>query len=135
MKYESLSKIFYKRFTEHSEIYAKSFLNDSAQISFRTCEDIRAFYDEFAHNEVTSSDPTHRLDGGLFRRAPVDITSAFGKILHRGVHPEERIIALLNIALRILHNPNMPLLASSYLPYLFEYIHPFLQSRSSSFFQ
>ena len=31
----------------------KSFLNDSAQISFRTCEDIRAFYDEFAHKEVT----------------------------------------------------------------------------------
>lgn len=104
----------------------KSFLNDSAQISFRTCEDIRAFYDEFAHNEVATSDPTHRLDGALFRRDPVEITSASGKILHRGVYPEEKIIALLNVALEILHDPNMPLLARvAVFHYLFEYVHPF----------
>lgn len=104
----------------------KSFLSDSAQISFRTCEDIRAFYDEFAHNEVAASDPTHRLDGALFRRDSVEITSASGKILHRGVYPEEKIIALLNVALEILHDPNMPLLARvAVFHYLFEYVHPF----------
>ena len=104
----------------------KSFLTDSAQISFRTCEDIRAFYDEFAHKEVTASDPTHRLDGDLFRRDYVEITSASGKILHRGVHPEERIIALLNVALEILHDQNIPLLIRvAIFHYLFEYIHPF----------
>ena len=104
----------------------KSFLTDSAQINFRTCEDIRAFYDEFAHKEVTASDPTHKLDGDLFRRDFVDITSASGKILHRGVYPERRIIELLNITLEILHDPDMPLLARvAIFHYLFEYVHPF----------
>ena len=104
----------------------KSILTDSTQTSFRTCEDIRAFYDEFAHKEVTANDPTHKLDGNLFRRDSVDITSASGKILHRGVYPEEKIIRLLNVTLGILHNPGMPLLARvAIFHYLFEYIHPF----------
>lgn len=104
----------------------KSILTDSVQISFKTCEDIRAFYDEFAHKEVTANDPTHKLDGDLFRRDSVSITSASGKILHRGVQPEERIIELLNVTLGILHDPDMPLLARvAIFHYLFEYIHPF----------
>ena len=104
----------------------KSILTDSGQISFKTCEDIRAFYDEFAHKEVTANDPTHKLDGDLFRRDSVSITSASGKILHRGVQPEERIIELLNVTLGILHDPDMPLLARvAIFHYLFEYVHPF----------
>ena len=104
----------------------KSISNDSTPMSFKTCEDIRAFYDEFAHKEVTANDPTHKLDGNLFRRDSVDITSASGKILHRGVYPEEKIIGLLNVTLEILHNLDMPLLARvAIFHYLFEYIHPF----------
>ena len=104
----------------------KNLSTDSTQISFRTCEDVRAFYDEFVHKEVIANDLTHELDGKLFRRDSVDITSASGKILHRGVHPEEKIIELLNVALKILHDPNMPLLARvAIFHYLFEYVHPF----------
>ena len=104
----------------------KSILTDSTPMSFKTCEDIRVFYDEFAHKEVTANDPTHKLDGNLFRRDSVDITSASGKILHRGVQPEKKIIELLNVTLEILHNPDMPLLARvAIFHYLFEYIHPF----------
>ena len=104
----------------------KSILTDSGQISFKTCEDIRTFYDEFIHKEVIANDPTHKLDGDLFRRDSVDITSGSGKILHRGVQPEKRIIELLNVTLGILHNPNIPLLARvAIFHYLFEYIHPF----------
>ncbi|MBR0261278.1 MAG: Fic family protein [Selenomonadaceae bacterium] len=104
----------------------KSILTDSGQISFKTCEDIRAFYDEFIHKEVTANDPTHKLDGDLFRRDSVDITSASGKILHRGVYPEERIIELLNVTLGILHDTDIPLLARvAIFHYFFEYIHPF----------
>jgi len=104
----------------------KSILTDSAPMSFKTCEDIRAFYDEFIHKEVTANYPTHKLDGDLFRRDSVDITSGSGKILHRGVHPEERIIELLNITLGILHATDIPLLARvAIFHYLFEYIHPF----------
>lgn len=104
----------------------KSILTDSAPMSFKTCENIRAFYDEFAHKEVTANDPTHKLDGDLFRRDSVDITSGSGKILHRGVQPEKRIIELLKVTLGILHDPDMPLLARvAIFHYLFEYVHPF----------
>ena len=104
----------------------KSILTDSAPMSFKTCEDIRVFYDEFAHKEATANDPTQKLDGNLFRQDSVDITSDSGKILHRGVYPEERIIELLNVTLGILHNPDMPLLARvAIFHYLFEYVHPF----------
>lgn len=104
----------------------KSILTDSAPMKFKTCEDIRAFYDEFAHKEVIANDPIHKLDGDLFRRDSVDITSASGKILHRGVYPEEKIIELLNVTLEILHNTDMPLLARvAIFHYLFEYVHPF----------
>ena len=104
----------------------KSILTDSASISFRICEDIRAFYDEFAHKEVKANNLAHELDGNLFRRDSVDITSASGKILHRGTYPAERIIELLNVTLGILHDLNMPLLARvAIFHYLFEYVHPF----------
>lgn len=104
----------------------KSILIDAAPMQFKTCEDIRAFYDEFAHKEVIANDPAHKLDGDLFRRDSVNITSASGKILHRGVQPEKRIIELLNVTLKILHNQDMPLLARvAIFHYLFEYIHPF----------
>lgn len=104
----------------------KSILTNSMSISFRTCEDVRAFYDEFVHREVRTNNPAHELDGNLFRRDSVDITSASGKILHRGAYPEERIIELLNITLGILHDPNMSLLARvAIFHYLFEYVHPF----------
>ena len=104
----------------------KSILTDSTSMQYKTCEDIRAFYDEFIHKEVTANDPTHKLDGDLFRRDSVDITSASGKILHRGIQPEKRIIELLNITLGILHDSDIPLLARvAIFHYFFEYIHPF----------
>lgn len=99
---------------------------DAKQINFKTCEDIRLFYDEFAHKEVIADNPDHELDGNIFRKDPVDITSPCGKILHRGVQPEEKIIELLNIALVILNAGDMPLLVRiAVFHYLFEYIHPF----------
>ena len=101
-------------------------MTDSTPMSFKTCEDIRVFYDAFAHKEVTANDPTHKLDGNLFRQDSVDITSASGKILQPGVQPEKKIIELLNVTLEILHDPDMPLLARvAIFHYLFEYIHPF----------
>jgi len=91
----------FARFSSIVDKY-KSILTDSGQISFKTCEDIRAFYDEFIHKEVNANDPTHKLDGDLFRRDSVSITSASSKILHRGIQSEEKIIELLNVTLEIL---------------------------------
>lgn len=94
---------------------------------FKSCDDIRRFYDEFVHDEVAQSDPSNRLDGILFRKASVDIASGtVGKILHRGVYPESEIIRSLDIALQILNDVDIPALVRiAVFHYLFSYIHPF----------
>ena len=103
----------------------KELLN-TGQINFNTCEDIRCFYDEFAHKEIIAIEPNHKLDGKLFRKDSVAITSSSGKVLHSGVYPEERIIELLKIALDILNSSEVPLLVRvAVFHYFFEYIHPF----------
>ena len=38
---------------------------------FKTCEDIRNFYDDFAHNEISAN---NKLDGKLFCKDSVDVT-------------------------------------------------------------
>ncbi len=101
-------------------------LLDDTQISFETCEDIRHFYDEFAHKEIVAENSAHVLDGVLFRKDPVDIESAQGKVIHQGLSPEPQIIAAMNEALRVLHSAEYPLLVRlGVFHYLFAYIHPF----------
>ena len=103
----------------------KELLN-STDINFQTCEDVRLFYDEFVHKEVIANIQKHQLDGKLFRIDSVEITSASGKILHRGVQPEEKIIELLQIVLDVLNSDKMPLLVRvAVFHYMFEYVHPF----------
>lgn len=103
----------------------KELLN-SEQICFDTCEDVRLFYDEFAYKEVVASVPNHQLDGKLFRRDSVEITSSSGKVLHSGVYPEEKIIELLQVALDLLNSAETPFLVrTAIFHYFFAYIHPF----------
>lgn len=95
-------------------------------IPFITCQDIRNFYDSFAHDEVSKDTPSNRLDGTIFRKDSVDVTSATGKTIHRGLYPESQIIDAMSQALSILHNENIPsLVRISVYHYLFAYIHPF----------
>lgn len=101
-------------------------LLNPVEIRFETCKDIRAFYDEFVHREIAAEDPTHKLDGDLFRGGVTYILSPSGKVLHQGVCSESKIIALLEIALKTLNSPEIPFLVRvSVFHYLFEYIHPF----------
>lgn len=96
------------------------------EIKFDTCQDIRNFYDDFTHQEITQENPQNRLDGSLFRKEPVQIEAATGKTIHQGLYPESRIIEALNQALRILHSEEYPLLIRLALfHYFFVYIHPF----------
>ena len=93
---------------------------------FETCEDMRAFYDEFAHADAIADNPANRLDGLLFRKEAVDIHSASGKIIHRGVTPEDELISNLSDALKILNDDTHPALVRiAVFHYLFAYIHPF----------
>ncbi|WP_337615981.1 Fic family protein [Dialister invisus] len=101
-------------------------LMDNVDIPFYTCRDIRHFYDDFAHKEITKENPQHALDGKIFRKDPVDIESETGKVIHRGVCPEEKIIEAMESALQLLHSSDFPLLVRLGLfHYLFAYIHPF----------
>lgn len=96
------------------------------EIKFDTCQDIRNFYDDFTHQEITRENPQNRLDGSLFRKEPVQIQAATGKTIHQGLYPERRIIEALDQALRILHSEEYPLLIRLALfHYFFVYIHPF----------
>lgn len=96
------------------------------EIKFDTCKDIRNFYDDFTHQEITRENPQNRLDRSLFRKEPVQIQAATGKTIHQGLYPESRIIEALDQALRILHSEEYPLLIRLALfHYFFVYIHPF----------
>lgn len=95
-------------------------------LSFKTCEELRKFYDEFAHREVSLTDSSKKLDGKIFRKGSVDIQSATGKVLHRGIYPEEKIIEMMTKALQILNDAKIPtLIRIAAFHYFFEYIHPF----------
>lgn len=101
-------------------------LLEKKEIHFDSCNDIRIFYDEFAHQEIIQENSAHKLDGQLFRKDPVDIESGTGKIIHRGVSPETQIIADMEQAVQILYAPELPVLVRlSIFHYLFAYIHPF----------
>lgn len=96
------------------------------EIPFHTCKDLRAFYDEFILDEVRDAEPKNIPDGKLFRSGSVDVVSAKGKVLHRGVYPEAQIIQYMDTALAFLHNEEIPFLVRlAVFHYLFGYIHPF----------
>jgi len=93
---------------------------------FDTPYNIRKFYDNFAHKEVIAANPKNRLDGECFRKEIVEITTPTGKIIHKGLYPENIIIKYLNIALNVLNDENIPsLIRFAIFHFLFEYIHPF----------
>ena len=110
----------------HSIVNKYRELLNKEQISFATCQDIRSFYDEFAHDEITLENPSHHLDGYLFRKEPVEIDSPTGKVLHQGLYPEEKILETMQHALDILHSDALPLwVRLGLFHYFFAYIHPF----------
>lgn len=101
-------------------------LTSNEILSFKNCADVRKFYDEFVHQEIISDEPNKKLDGKIFRKESVEIQTGTGKILHRGVYPEEKIIELMTKALEILNDEKIPaLIRIAAFHYFFEYIHPF----------
>lgn len=113
--------------THFSSIIRKYDLLMSGQIpSFLSCEAVRQFYDEFAYADAVAENPANKLDGVLFRKEAVDVLSPSGKIIHRGISPEERIIEALSSALDFLNDDTCPTLVRiAVFHYWFVYIHPF----------
>lgn len=109
-----------------SVIHKYNDLLSRTDIEFKTCQNLRTFYDDFAHKEVITEYPGNELDGKLFRKYSVDIDSGTGKTIHQGIMPEEKIISLMQYALDFLNDESVALLIRvSIFHYLFAYIHPF----------
>jgi len=103
-----------------------SMLLEGQPLELRSCEDIRALYNEFVLEEIRQNDAENVPDGKLFRKGGVDVLSATQKAIHKGMYPEEKIIEALNKALEILHDERVELLFRiAVFHYLFGYIHPF----------
>ena len=101
-------------------------LTGKTEFHFDTCEDIRSFYDDYAHEEVIAADPRNKLDGALFRKETVDVEAYPGKVIHQGLHPEEKLISTLMKSLAVLHDTEIPfLIRIALFHYFFAYIHPF----------
>lgn len=84
---------------------------------------IRALYDQLVAPELEQSDLP---DGKIFRKNAVSVRSATDKEKHRGVYPEEVIIEMMDSALQMLRDKDIPnLVRVAVFHYLFGYIHPF----------
>ena len=93
--------------------------------SVKSCLDVHRLYEEILYDDVLENDPTAKLDGILFRKKSVGITSGI-KTIHRGIDGEENIIHWMDQSLSILNDESINLLIRiAIFHYLFEYIHPF----------
>ena len=101
-------------------------LRTRERIPIATCADVRVLYDELVLDEVVASDPNHAPDGQFFRTGPVSVLDASQRPIHHGVEPESKIIELMDRALSILNNVELPVLVRvSVFHFMFAYIHPF----------
>lgn len=109
-----------------SVVHKYSSLLTKKTIPFKTCQDIRNFYNDFTYQEIVEDDPKNKLDGKIFRKDPVDILSASGKTIHRGISPEAKLIETMETTLKILNDTKFPaLIRIAIFHYLFAYSHPF----------
>lgn len=96
------------------------------EFALRTSTDIREIYDDLVLKEVAEDCVENIPDGEIFRRDMAEVTTPTQKIIHQGAYPETRIIQLMEQALNILNQKEIPILIRiSIFHYLFGYIHPF----------
>ena len=101
-------------------------LSSGQEVPLATCEDVRALYNDLVLEEVVSAHGSNAPDGRLFRSGTVNVCDGAGRLIHAGVHPEKRIIELLDKSLKILNDDTIePLVRAAVFHYLFGYIHPF----------
>ena len=101
-------------------------LEQQQPMTFQTCQDIRKVYDDIFYEEIKANDPENLPDGEIFRRSNVEVLSASQKIIHKGLHPESRIIETFEQSLSILNDGSIDIfIRIALFHYLFGYIHPF----------
>lgn len=113
-----------KRFDGIVKKYAM--LQNQEALFLEACQDVRSLYDELVLDEVVAEDPKHRPDGKWFRKDLTEIKNGVGRVIHRGLYPEEAIIASMEKALAFLRDASVEgLYRICLFHYLLEYIHPF----------
>lgn len=110
-----------KRFRELARLYLE--LSDSRHIYPKTPEDVRAIYDRIMSGEDLGDNAP---DGELFRKGEVEVIGTGQKVIHAGLHPEQKIISAIGQMLAIAGSTAIPQTYSALLAhFIFEYIHPF----------
>ncbi len=103
-----------------------SMLSTSEEICIHSCKDIRTIYDELVLPEVVEEDPNNAPDGVFFRKESVNVQAKNMKIVHRGVTPEDNIIAYMDACIDLLNGSYVnPMIIIAVVHYLIGYIHPF----------
>ncbi len=103
----------------------KMLISDT-EFTLNTSTDIREIYDDLVLKEVVEDCAENAPDGEIFRKDMAEVTAPSQKVIHHGVYPETKIIQLMEQALNILNQKEIPILIRiSIFHYLFGYIHPF----------
>ena len=103
----------------------KMLISDN-EFPLNTSTDIRDIYNDLVLKEVAEDCAENIPDGEIFRKDMAEVTTPTQKVIHKGAYPEARIIQLMEQALNILNQKEIPILVRiSIFHYLFGYIHPF----------
>ncbi len=96
------------------------------EFPLNTSTDIREIYNDLVFKEVAEDCAENIPDGEIFRKDMAEVTTPTQKVIHKGAYPETKIIQLMEQALNILNQKEIPILIRiSIFHYLFGYIHPF----------
>ena len=103
----------------------KMLISDN-EFALNTSTDIRDIYNDLVLKEVSEDCVDNVPDGEIFRKDMAEVTTPTQKVIHKGAYPETKIIRLMEQALNILNQKEIPILVRiSIFHYLFGYIHPF----------
>lgn len=92
-----------KRFRELANLYLG--LRTDAQGLPNSAEDIRAIYDKVMQGEDLCE---YAPDGVLFRRSGVEVIGNGGKVLHRGLEPEGKIVSAIATMISVASSEEIP---------------------------
>lgn len=96
------------------------------EFPLNTSTDIREIYNDLVFKEVAEDCAENIPDGEIFRKDMAEVTTSTQKVIHKGAYPETKIIQLMEQALNLLNQKEIPILIRiSIFHYLFGYIHPF----------
>lgn len=106
---------------KYEDIYSGDFQKTK---EFSSVKQFRELYEELFYDLL--EDENYQLDGKYFRKNVVSIQNSLGKVIHRGVSGEEKILMKLNDLLLFMNQKELPFLLKAAISHFFiEYVHPF----------